>query len=54
MEDLASTYEVLKRTIPRPGGNKERIRIKLDAFFLFDSITQAEFEELVTLLNQQP
>ena len=51
---LASTAEVLKRVISRPGYSREDILLKMDAFLIYDRITLEQYDEIVALMNQQP
>ena len=47
------TYQLCKRIIENGNYDKEDLLMKLDVFLLNDRITQAEYEELVGMLNLQ-
>lgn len=48
------TYIFCKKVIENGTyGTKEEMMLKLDVFLLNDRISQAEYEELVDLLNEQ-
>lgn len=44
-------YRVLKRTIERGGYDAVALHEKLDVFFAADRITEAQYNELVAMLN---
>lgn len=47
------TYQLCKRIIENGSYDKEDLLMKLDVFLLNDRMTQAEYEELVGMLNLQ-
>lgn len=48
------TYEFCKKVIENETyGTKEEMLLKLDVFLLNNRISQAEYEELANLLNEQ-
>lgn len=49
-----TTYQLCKKVIANGTyGTKEEMMLKLDVFLLANRITQAEYNELVELLNAQ-
>ena len=47
------TYQLCKRIIENGNYDKEDLLMKLDVFLLNDRLTQAEYEELVGMINAQ-